>query len=156
MSPEMTSDDQTISEQIEESSHGTVADRGFNAQAVKPKHTGCFKKSVAFLIDQVIITIFGIVVFFPFSKLIESLLQHGWLPGYFLGGIYFAILESSIFKGQSLGKMIFSCKVNSIEGKTISPLVSFGRYFLITLPFLNGAISNTIASTMSTALNIPR
>jgi len=137
-----------MTEQIIESTQDAVTDHDLNSEAVKPKYLGCFKKSVAFIIDQIIIAISGIVIFFPFSKFIGSLYQYGWLPGYLLGGIYFAILESSILNGQSVGKMIFSCKVSSIKGQGISPLISFGRYFLITLPFFNGAISNTIASTV--------
>jgi len=148
MTPEMTSDDNRVSEKSKESSKSIDIVQRLNSEAIKPKYPGCFKKVVAFLIDQIIIVIVGIIVFFPFSKFIDSLYQHGWIPGYLLGAIYFAILESSVFKGQSLGKMIFCLRVISIEGKGISPFASFGRYFLITLPFLNGEISNTLASTI--------
>jgi uncharacterized RDD family membrane protein YckC len=123
-------------------------DNAQKEETAKQKYPGCFKKSAAFIIDQIIIVLVGTIVFFPFSKFIYSSYQHGWLPSFLLGGIYFAILESSVFKGQSLGKMIFSLKVISIEGKGISPLVSFGRYFLIILPFSNSAISYSLASTI--------
>lgn len=112
------------------------------------KYPGCFKKSVAFLIDQIIIAIIGMALLFPFSNFIGSLYYHAWLPGYLLGAIYFMVLEGFIFKGQSLGKRVFSMKVKTIEDSPISPLVSIGRYLLITLPFYNQPISNSIATSI--------
>ena len=148
MSSELTSNGDGALEETDRLSQDVDTDHDLGSGAAKQKYPGCFKKSLAFIIDQIIIVLIGIIVFFPFSEFIYSLYQHGWLPGFLLGGIYFAILESSIFNSQSLGKRIFSLRVVSIEGKGISPFVSFGRYFLITLPFLNGEISNTLASTI--------
>jgi len=145
---EMTPIIDSALEKAEGSSQDIATDQILKAEVIENKYPGCFKKSVAFLIDQIIIAIIGIVVFFPFSKFIGSLYQHGWFPAYLVGAIYFMILESSIFKGQSLGKVVFSFKVNFINGKGISPIVSFGRYFLITLPFMNIPISNSLASTV--------
>ena len=112
------------------------------------KYPGCFKKSVAFFIDQIVIAIIGIVLLFPFSGFIGSLYYHAWIPGYLIGAIYFTVLESSIFNSQSLGKRIFSFEVRTIENKPISPQISFGRYILLTFPFYNGAISNSLATTI--------
>lgn len=123
-----------------------------NEDEIKPeipfKYPGCFKKSVAFTIDQVIIAVIGIVLLFPFSNFIGSLYYHAWLPGYLIGAIYFTVLESSLFKCQSFGKRIFSFEVKTIDNNPISPQVSLGRYILLTLPFLNGAISNSLATTI--------
>lgn len=135
-------------EEIDGSSQDDKTDHSLKAGVKNRKYPGCFKKSVAFLIDQILIAIVGIIIFFPFSHFIESLYNHGWIVGYFLGGIYFVVLESLLFKGRSLGKMFFSIRVSLVDGKGISPLVSLGRYFLITLPFFNGAISDTLASTI--------
>jgi len=142
---ETTSNGNGTPSEVGQTSHGS--DSGDDKeQPLQEKYPGCFKKTLAFLIDTIIITVISVVAFFPFSALIESLGQHAWLPGYLLGVAYFAIIESSFFKSQSFGKMIFSLRVYSLGGESVSPLVSLGRYVLVTIPFFNGQISNTIAS----------
>ena len=125
-----------------------VTDNELDSEELELKYPGCFKKSIAFIIDEVIIVILGMVIFFPFSKFTDSLFQYGWLPGYLLGAVYFGILESSLFKNQSVGKMIFSYKVSTVKGKNISPFISLGRYFFLTLPLFHQGFSNAIASTI--------
>jgi uncharacterized RDD family membrane protein YckC len=112
------------------------------------KYPGCFKKSIAFLVDQLIIAVIGLVLLFPLSDFIGALYLHAWLPGYLIGAIYFMALESSISSSQSIGKRLFSMEVKTDKNNAISPQVSLGRYLLITLPFYNGAISNSIATTI--------
>lgn len=125
-------------------------DSGFfvKEKPVGQKFPGCFKKTLAFIIDEIIIAIICVVALFPFSKAIESMYQHAWLPGYIVGALYFTILDSSILRSQSIGKMTFSIKVSTSENKLISPLAALGRYFLITIPFYSNPISKTIASTL--------
>jgi uncharacterized RDD family membrane protein YckC len=128
-----------------------VAD-GVTHQKEKPrKFPGCFKRLVAFVIDGMIIAGLSIVIFFPFSGFIDSLHQNAWLPAFLLGGVYFAVLESSIWKCQSIGKIIFSMKVNTVEGKPISPLVSFGRYVIIIFPFFQEDIGASLTSIIGLA-----
>ena len=129
-------------------SHNADSDINAKKKPAEQKFPGCFKKTLAFTIDELIIAIICIIALFPFSNAIGSLYQHAWLPGYIVGAFYFVILESSILRSQSIGKMIFSIKVSSTENEPISPLVSLGRYFLITIPFYNILISNSIASTV--------
>lgn len=148
MSSELTSDDDGALEATDGSSQDADTKHALEEQATRQRYPGCFKKAVAFIIDEIIIAVIGIVVFFPFSRFIYSLHQHAWLPGFLVGGVYFAILESSVFRGRSFGKRVFSLRVTSIEGKEISPFISFGRYLLVTLPFMNREISNTLASTV--------
>ncbi len=69
------------------------------------KFPGSLKRTVAFLIDGIIIAGLSIVIFFPFSGFIDSLNQNAWLPAFLLGGVYFAVLESSVWKCQSIGKI---------------------------------------------------
>lgn len=133
---------------INESSQYIDKNGVLKTEVTEQKYPGCFKKTVAFLIDQIIITIISIAIFFPFSSVIGSLNQHGWIVGYLLGAVYFIILESFVLKGQSIGKKLFACKVKTIEGEDISAIVSFGRYLLITFPFMNGAFSNSLATTV--------
>ena len=148
MPVDLNSDAQTASDEREKPTKSLDETHGSNSESEKFKYPGCFKKSIAFIIDQVIIVIVGIIIFLPLSDFIGAMRQYAWLPGYLIGALYFSVLESSLYKGQSIGKMVFSIKIVNISGELISPLASFGRYFLITLPLLNNEISNTIATTI--------
>ena len=125
-------------------------DSGFivKEKPVGQKFPGCFKKTLAFIIDEISIAIICVIALFPFSNAIESMHQYAWVPGYIVGALYFTILDSSILRSQSIGKMTFSIKVSTSENKPISPLAALGRYFLITIPFYSNPISKTIASTL--------
>lgn len=125
--------------------HSSVEEEKLEANFNYP---GCFKKTIAFFVDQIIITIVGSALLFPFSNFISSLYLHAWLPGYLVGAIYFMIVESSIFKSQSIGKMLFSIEVKTIENKALPPSISLCRYLFLTLPFYNGAISNLLATSI--------
>jgi uncharacterized RDD family membrane protein YckC len=114
----------------------------------KHKFPGCFKKSIAFLIDNIIIVIIGIALLFPFSTAIGSLYQHAWIPSYLIGTIYFMIFDSSISNHQTIGKRMFSLKVITTENESISIFAAIGRYVLLTIPLYNGMISGSIASTV--------
>jgi len=139
-----------LSAERENASTKDIVDITFEGKPISERHDpkpkkfpGCFKKTMAFLIDNIVIAIICIALF-PFSNVIGSLYQHAWIPGYLIGAIYFAIFDSSILKGQSLGKMIFRLKVKSDGNKQITPFVALSRYALITLPIYNIAISNSV------------
>ncbi len=68
MESEMASTIDGDLEKAEGASQDIATDQILEPEVLKQKYPGCFKKSVAFLIDQIIIAIIGIVVFFPFSK----------------------------------------------------------------------------------------
>ncbi len=109
---------------------------------------GCFKKSTAFFLDQIIIALLGMGLLYPFSGFMASLGLHAWLPGYILGALYYMVLESRLVKSASLAKMVFSLTVRTVDGAKISPFVSLIRYICITLPFYNNAVSQSIASSV--------
>lgn len=124
--------------------------RHYESRLRKPKKfPGCFIKTVAFLIDNIVIAI-ACIALFPFSDVIGALSQHAWVPSYLIGAAYFVVLESSIFKGQSIGKMLFHLTVKSNRNKQVTPFAAIGRYVLITLPIYNIAISNSIVSFIGT------
>lgn len=120
----------------------------YESNREKQEFPGCFKKSIAFLIDNIIIAIIGIALLFPFSSFVGSLYQHAWIPSYLIGAVYFTILDSSITNRQSIGKMFFSIKVKAINKESVSPFAALGRYLLITIPLYNILISGSIASTI--------
>ncbi|RUM39509.1 MAG: hypothetical protein DSY58_00375 [Desulfobulbus sp.] len=109
---------------------------------------GCFKKSTAFFLDQIVIALLGMGLFYPFSGFMSSLSVHAWLPGYLIGALYYMVMESSLFRSASLAKMAFSMEVRTAGGEKISPFVSLARYICITLPFYNNAVSRSIATTI--------
>ena len=124
------------------------ANPSYESSRRKHKFASCFKKTIAFLIDNIIIAIIGIALLFPFSTFIGSLYQHAWIPSYLIGAVYFTILDSSITNRQTIGKRIFSFRLITTENKSISPFAAIGRYLLLTIPFYNGMISSSLASTV--------
>ena len=118
------------------------------SEVKKQKYPGCFKKTIAFFIDHILVTIIGVIIFYPLSDFFSSLYQHGWIPGYLISAIYFSCFDSSLLKGQTIGKKVFSITVVNTEGKLISPFAAFVRYILITIPLLNSLISQSIATTV--------
>lgn len=120
----------------------------FPAEKKKFKFPGCFKKGIAFLIDDAIITAAGLLLFLPLPMSSGFLLHHEWIPWFVLGAIYFMLFQSSWISPRSVGDRVFSMRVVTLDGKSPSPLRVLGRYAFIVVPLINGDVSNTLASTL--------
>jgi len=98
------------------------------------KFFGAIPRFLAFLIDIILICLIGIALTYPFSSLMGSL---GWLPivlPHIFILAYFTISDSSILKGRSLGKRIFSARIIHNNGSYLSPVTAFSRCILIFSP----------------------
>ncbi|HEY9160911.1 MAG TPA: RDD family protein [Desulfomonilia bacterium] len=85
---------------------------------------GFWKRTAAFILDIIIL---GVIEYFLGYLLFDILIQLGWITvliGFFIQLLYFGILDSSIFKDQTIGKKIFKISVVSDNGKPISLWVS--------------------------------
>ncbi len=113
--------------------------------AVTPRRlAGFWRRTGAFLIDIALLSILGILFgFFMFDRLAQ-LGCWGHFLGFVIAACYFAILDSSIGNGQSLGKKLLRIQVVGRLGNTISFLRAFLRYSIMGIPFfLNNAIIPT-------------
>jgi uncharacterized RDD family membrane protein YckC len=93
----------------------------------------------AFMIDLIILGIFGFILGFIFKNFFISLGENAKLIGWFITLAYFSFLNSNYHNGQTFGKKIMNIQVTDIKGHFISLKTSFIRALILTSPFcLNG------------------
>ena len=89
------------------------------------------------MIDLVIL---GIVLVQIFERQFVELGGWGRIIGFLIALIYFGILNSKLFGGQTLGKRALELKVVNSDNQTIDIPRSFARFSILgILFFLNGA-----------------
>lgn len=93
----------------------------------------------AFLIDSLILGVFGYILGLIFSNFFISLGESAKLVGWIISLAYFSILNSNIHQGQTFGKKWMNIQVVDITGNPVSLKTSFIRALVYTTPFfLNG------------------
>lgn len=102
---------------------------------------GFWKRLFAFVIDGIILGLFGFAIgtlFFDFFAEIGGL---GLLFGFVIALLYFGIQNSSVCNGQTIGKRILKIKVVDNKAKNITLQRSFARFMILGPPyFLNGVL----------------
>ena len=98
-----------------------------------------WRRTLAFLIDTIIIGVPVDVIAWIFFDKFAQLGAWGRLLGFCIALPYFAILDSSIGKGQTLGKRWMSVQVVDADGNPIPFGKALLRYVVFATPwFLNG------------------
>lgn len=116
-----------------------------------------WKRLLAFLIDSLLLGVVGFLLGLIFFDTLAKLGGWGRLVGFIIALLYFGILNSSIGKGQTLGKHLTHLKVIDHEGQLISLSGSFLRYTILAVPFfLNGALipPSAISPTVGIILSL--
>ena len=99
------------------------------------------RRIVAFAIDAILVGLVAVIIALPFFNTLSHLGPWGRLVGLCLALPYYAILNSEIGNGQTLGKRWMHLQVTNAAGSTISFSKSMVRYFLFAVPYyLNGVI----------------
>ena len=106
-----------------------------------------WRRIVAFVIDGIIVGIAGSVIALPFFETFSHLGPWGRLVGFFLALPYFAILNSTIGDGQTLGKRWMHLQVVDAHGNTISFPKSLIRYAVFAVPYYLNGISLPVTRT---------
>lgn len=108
----------------------------------QPRRIGAlWRRLLAFVIDLIILWIIGSVVALPFSDALVTLGAGGRLIGFFIALLYFAIPESSIGSGASIGKRLLLLQVVHVDGSTLTLEESLIRYTVFAVPaFLDGQV----------------
>jgi uncharacterized RDD family membrane protein YckC len=108
----------------------------------KPNLSGFWRRILAFVIDTVLLGVLGAILGFFFFDQFAKMGQSGRLIGFVLAILYFGLLNSSIGRGQTIGKRLMKIKVvSAADGTLISLPRSAWRYVLLCLPFLcNGLV----------------
>jgi uncharacterized RDD family membrane protein YckC len=95
-----------------------------------------WRRVVAFAVDGIVIGLVGMAVTLPFFETFSRLGPWGPLVGFWLAFPYFAILNSGIGNGQTLGKRLMHLRVIDKSGNTISFWRSAVRYSVLAVPYL--------------------
>ena len=97
------------------------------------------RRTLAFLLDALIVGGAAMLLAIPFFGAFSRLGAWGRLVGFCVSLPYFAILDSSIGHGQTIGKRVLGLQVVDVYGQTISLGRALVRYALFAVPyFLNG------------------
>jgi uncharacterized RDD family membrane protein YckC len=96
-----------------------------------------FKRLLALIVDFTILGILGYISGLFLEDFYVSLGKYGTLIGSSITIVYFSILQSSIGKGQTLGKKAIGAKVTDLKGEYLSLDKSFLRSFIVFFPIMN-------------------
>jgi len=103
--------------------------------------SGFWRRLGAFFIDSIILSAFGFILGLVFTPYLVELGGWGRVLGFFIAITYFAILNSSIGGGQTIGKRLLKIQVLDKDGELLNFTKSAIRYSIIGIPFfLNGAL----------------
>ena len=102
--------------------------------------SGFWPRVGAFLVDIVILGLFGNILGILFNDFFVLIGVWGVLLGFTIAAAYFSLMNSNISEGRTLGKEIFKIQVVKKDGSYLTPLQSFFRYSIISVPyFLNNS-----------------
>lgn len=103
--------------------------------------SGFWRRSVALLVDWVILGTIGFALGLFLSDFFVRLGPWGRAVGFAIALPYFAVFNSSLYKGNTPGKKILGLRVVNGAGEAISPGRSLARSTIYLVPFfLNGAL----------------
>jgi uncharacterized RDD family membrane protein YckC len=89
--------------------------------------------------DALILGLVGWCIGDFFFDTLSQLGPWGRLLGFLIGVPYFAMMESSVGGGQSVGKRWLKLRVVDAQGSTLSFERSFARYTVFSAPFFLGS-----------------
>jgi uncharacterized RDD family membrane protein YckC len=113
---------------------------GAMSDANERKIAGFWRRFFAYVADAIIVGVPCLVITTPLFNKIPSLGVWGPLIGFLIALPYFALMDSKIGKGQTLGKRWRHVRVVDKDGNLLPVRKSFIRYTIFAGPFfLNGA-----------------
>ena len=106
-----------------------------------------WRRILAFLIDTIILAFIGGLVAWPFTNTLIALGPGGRLVGYFVALLYFAVPESNIGSGASLGKRLLLLQVVHADGSMLTIEESLIRYTVFAAPYFLNALPLPMSRT---------
>jgi uncharacterized RDD family membrane protein YckC len=107
-----------------------------------------FKRLLALVIDFIILGILGYLSGFFLESFYVALGQYGTLFGSAIVISYFAICQSRIGIGQTIGKRFMGIKVTDLQGEYLTFGKSFLRAFILFFPVMNIEMISSIGNGM--------
>lgn len=94
----------------------------------------------ALFIDTLILGLVGFLLGLVLESAFVQIGGWGRLIGFVIALVYFGVMNSKLFDGQTIGKRLLNLRVVDSENQTISLVRSILRYIVLAIPFsLNGA-----------------
>ncbi len=94
----------------------------------------------ALFIDTLILGLAGFLLGLALESTFVQIGGWGRLIGFVIALVYFGVMNSKLFEGQTIGKRVLDLRVVDSENQTISLGRSVIRYIVLAVPFsLNGA-----------------
>jgi len=109
-------------------------------------HAGFWRRVFAFIIDGMLIGIISLILSFILKDVFLNLGENLWYIGFVILGLYFITLNSSIGKGQTLGKKILKIRVVHEKGEFLTIPQSSFRYFILSLVIFSSGIGMSLTS----------
>ncbi len=106
-----------------------------------------WRRVAAFAIDGIVLCLLGLAISLPFFETFSRIGVWGPLVGFCLALPYFAILNSGIGNGQTLGKRVVHIQVTDQYGNTISFWRSVARYVVFAIPYFLDEVSLPVTRT---------
>ncbi len=107
------------------------------------------KRLLAFLVDILVVIIIGLTVGFVFGDRFALMGDNAIWIGFFVILLYHGILNSSINRGRTLGKMLFNIEVCSSSGKYLPLWKSLLRSLFVITPFYHEGSTRDLVSDFS-------
>jgi len=103
--------------------------------------SGFWRRLLAFFLDGIFIGVLGFILGMFFFDFFAQIGAYGRIVGFCIALAYFGLLNSSIGKGQTIGKRIMKIECVNRNGEHISLVRSLIRYTILSVPFfLNGLL----------------
>ncbi|HWQ46833.1 MAG TPA: RDD family protein [Longilinea sp.] len=119
----------------------TIIEESTQSQSVEPilmfPHiAGFWRRFAAWLIDYVILGVFGQIIGWPLSGLWFQIGPYGRFVGLFCILLYFCLMNSKAGHGQTIGKRLLKIAVRNEDNTPISLGKSFLRITIIAIPLI--------------------
>ena len=101
-----------------------------------PPVASFWRRLGAWIVDGIVIGIVAQLLGFLLRDYLFTIGPYGRLIGFIMAIMYFAVLDSKIGKGQTLGKRLLHIAVRDSQGHSILFGRAVLRYFILLLPFL--------------------
>ena len=108
--------------------------------------SGFWRRIAALLVDSIILGAVGFGLGLLFESTFVEMGSWGRLVGFGISLAYFGVMNSAIFKGQTIGKKLLKIRVVDASNNSISLGRSFIRYVILGTPFFLNALQFTSES----------
>jgi uncharacterized RDD family membrane protein YckC len=125
------------------------------APAPETQIAGFWRRVGAGFIDYILIGACGLVLGLAFSDQFMRMGGWGRLVGAAVAALYFVPLNSSLGRGNTIGKRALGIRVVNADGETISVLRSLVRFCVLALPFFLNGLAVRVASGFSWWMILP-